>query len=147
MTKDVALIPGGGAAGGVGAGLIAFCDARLEKGIEIILGMIKVDDYLKGVDLVITGEGQIDGQSVYGKTPVGIANHAAKYNIPTIAIAGSLGEGIEEIYRHNIDSAMTIVNGPMSLADAKEQVIELMETATERTIRLLNVGIKMECQI
>ena len=94
LGKDTNKIPGAGAAGGLGAGLVAFLDAELKAGVTIILDLINFEERLKNVDLVITGEGMLDGQSIYGKTPVGVSRSAAEKDIPVIAIAGTLGKGV-----------------------------------------------------
>lgn len=144
ITKDIGKIithmPGAGAAGGLGGGLVAFCNATLEKGVELVLDLVNFDDSLKNADLVITGEGRMDGQSVFGKTPIGISKRAAMYNVPVVAVVGSMGTDIEELYNHNIQSIMSIVQGPMKLEDAVERVDELIASASERLTRFIHIG-------
>ncbi|MBO8138303.1 MAG: glycerate kinase [Desulfotomaculum sp.] len=140
---DVADVPGAGAAGGLGAGLIAFTGAELKSGVELVLDTINIDSLIKQADLIITGEGQIDSQSAYGKVPMGIAVRAAKHNIPVIAITGKIGSDIEKLYELGISSVVTIVNGPISLKEAMENAAELTADAAERTFRLLKSAKKL----
>lgn len=108
LGKDVKDMPGAGAAGGLGAGLIAFLHARLKPGIELIMETLKFEEAVVNADLVITGEGKIDTQTVYGKVPVGIANVAKKYNVPVLAI-GAIVEGDPGIFKsHGIDYVIEI---------------------------------------
>ncbi|WP_424161050.1 glycerate kinase [Bacillus amyloliquefaciens] len=111
-------VKGAGAAGGLGAGLIAFLQAELQRGIDIVLDTLSFSDQIKGADLVITGEGQIDGQTIFGKTPAGIAARASAQEIPVIALAGSLGKDFEHVYNRGIAAVFSIVPGAISLEDA-----------------------------
>ncbi len=112
--KSIANIKGGGAAGGAAAGLYAFLNAKLEPGASVIIQSIGLLEKIKDANLVITGEGQIDSQSVFGKTPIAVAKLAKKFNIPVIGIAARLGKGYHEVYQHGIDAVFSIVNAPMS---------------------------------
>jgi glycerate kinase len=145
MKKDIMNIPGTGAAGGLGAGMLAFCNASIEQGIEKILDITNIDSHLKDADLVITGEGRIDEQSKYGKVPVGVAKRAKKYNIPVIAIVGSVGEGAYEVYSYGIDVIIDIINKPMTLEYAMENVVELLENASENLMRSLKNSTSYNC--
>ncbi len=109
--KDIRHIPGAGAAGGLGAGMLAFFNARLESGITLVLDATKFKSHLNHADLVITGEGRLDHQTPYGKTPIGVAKAAKELDIPVIAFAGQLGEGYEAIFNNGIDAAFSIVPG------------------------------------
>lgn len=140
LGRNIIDIPGAGAAGGLGAGLMAFCNATLQPGIETVLNLINIDKYLLGADLVITGEGKIDEQSIYGKVPVGVAKRAQKYNIPVLVIAGSIGKGASAAYKYGIDGLMSIVNEPMELKQAMNRAGELIEEAAERALRIINIG-------
>lgn len=144
LGQDVAGIPGTGAAGGLGAGLIVFCGASLRSGIETVLDLIGIDQYLQGADLVITGEGRIDGQSIYGKVPVGISKRAGKYNVPVLAIVGGMGEGASAVYEYGIGSIMSIVNGPMALEIAMKKSEELLEDTAERAMRIVKIGMNIK---
>jgi glycerate 2-kinase len=142
LGKDIADIPGAGAAGGLGAGLMTFCNARLKPGIETVLTLVGLETHLEDSDLVITGEGRIDGQSIFGKVPVGVARAAKKYNVPVIAIAGSIGDGAHAVYDYGIDSILSIVRGPISLEDSIANFKFLAEDAAERMMRIINIRIK-----
>ena len=132
---DVSKLKGGGAAGGIGAGLFAFTGAKLQKGIQIIMDITEVEKKLKGSDLVITGEGQIDTQSMYGKVPVGVANLAKKHKIPVLCIAGSIGDINDSVYKAGISSIITLVNGPITLEYAMKHASTLLTAAAERAMR------------
>ena len=140
MGRDVANIPGSGAAGGLGAGLILFCGAQLKSGIDAVLDIVSFEQYLESADLVITGEGKIDGQTAYGKVPVGIARRAREYNIPVLAIVGDIGEGAGAIYSHGIHGIMSTVNRAMPLSEAMRNSGALLEDAAERVMRILRIG-------
>ncbi|NLZ38576.1 MAG: glycerate kinase [Firmicutes bacterium] len=140
LGKDINDIPGAGAAGGLGAGLIVFCNGVLRSGIEIILDLLNIDQHLLDADLVITGEGQIDEQTINGKVPIGVARRAKKYGVPVLAITGSIGEKTEEIHEKGIDAMVSIINQPMELKYAMENAAALITQASERAMRLLNVG-------
>ena len=137
---DVINAPGSGAGGGIGAGLIAFCNAKIQSGVDVILNMLNFDRCLNDADLVITGEGRIDLQTAAGKLPAGIAGRAAKYGIPVIAIVGSVGEGAEVLYDHGIDAMVSIVNKPMSLEESLARGVELIEKAAANIIRILEIN-------
>lgn len=109
---------GAGAAGGLGAGMLAFLAAELKRGVDIVIEATGLASHVKDADLVITGEGRIDGQTIYGKTPMGVAKTAKRYRVPVIGIAGSLADGHEAVLEHGIDMVFTIVPGVCSLDDA-----------------------------
>ena len=111
-------VPGAGAAGGLGAGLIAFAGGALRPGVDVVADACGLDAKLAGADLVITGEGRLDAQSVHGKTPVGVARRAKGLGIRVVAVAGALGKGYEEVYKHGIDAVFPICPGPMPLDEA-----------------------------
>lgn len=133
-------IPGAGAAGGLGGGLLAFTKARLQSGTEAILNTIRFDELLPDYDIVITGEGKIDAQSAYGKVPKGVGMRAQKLNKPVIAIVGSIGEGAELLYKHGIEAIVPITDKPMVLEEAVKDAYNLVMNAAERTFRLLRLG-------
>ena len=137
---DVRDRPGAGAAGGLGAGLLAFADADIESGIDLICRVLGLDEHLQGADLVITGEGRIDSSTVYDKAPVGVARRAKARGIPVIAMAGSLGVGYEEVYQNGIDAVVPIPDRAMSFQDSISRTYELLRKASERTMRLLEMG-------
>ncbi len=140
LNIDVAGIPGAGAAGGLGAGIVAFLGGRLIPGIDAILDTVRFEEIIKTADLVITGEGKIDGQSIYGKVPVGIAVRAKKFGIPVIAIVGNIGENASAVYEYGIDAVISTVNRAMPLETAMKEGLELLEETGERVMRILKIG-------
>lgn len=118
LQQDVKNIPGSGAAGGTAAGLLAFTAATLQKGVEVVIEQTGLREAIKQADYVITGEGAIDFQTKFGKTPYGVAQLAKTYNKPVIALAGTVGENAEELYAEGIDAVFGITPGPMSLETA-----------------------------
>lgn len=137
---DMDQVPGAGAAGGLGAALMAFFGGQLRSGIETVLDLIGFDERLEGVDLVVTGEGAADWQSVFGKVMQGVGSHCKAFGIPAVAIVGSMGPGAEDIFDHGIVSIMTTVNGVMSLNEALSRADELYLSAARRLFRLLRAG-------
>ena len=133
--KDFSNTPGAGAAGGLGFGLLAFCGAKIEPGVETILDLIHIDKHLKIVDCVITGEGRMDNQSLYGKAPVGIAARAKKYGLPVIAIVGSREISLDEASKAGIDLVLEFVNELVSLKQAMENTPTLAQLAGEDAIK------------
>ncbi|NLI90087.1 MAG: glycerate kinase [Epulopiscium sp.] len=133
---DVGDIKGGGAAGGLGAAMVAFFGADLNKGVEIVIEQTKLKNLMQGADLVITGEGMIDYQTRFGKTPYGVAQTAKKQNIPVIALAGGIGSNAEILYEYGFDSIFSIVDKPMTLDESMENTSELLEKAASRIIRV-----------
>lgn len=144
IKKDLGLevneIPGSGAAGGLGAGLITFLGAELRSGIELVLDALKIDQYLPGTDLLITGEGKLDGQSAHGKAPVGVARRAAKYNVPVIALAGSLEGDLDVFHREGITACFAVADGPLSLEESISRGPELLEIKSAEALRLWRTG-------
>lgn len=139
LEKDVLNEPGAGAAGGLGAGLMAFLDGKLKKGIEMVIQYAELEEKVKTVDMVWTGEGSIDFQTQYGKTPLGVATIAKKYNKPVIALAGRVGEGIDILYEQGIDSIFGIMKGVTSIEEALANGKENVERTAENIIRLMNL--------
>ncbi len=115
---DIEMQPGAGAAGGLGASLAAFLNAQLRSGIEIVSDALSLKDAMKNADLVITGEGRMDSQSVYGKVPFGVASLAKAQSIPVFGIAGSLGDGHEILKDHGITALFSVLNSVCTLNDA-----------------------------
>ena len=139
LHTDVAEIPGAGASGGLGAGLMGFFDARLRLGADIVLEAVSIEDHLVGAELVIVGEGQFDRSTVFNKSPVAVAQRAKKHGTPVIGIAGSLGAGFSEVHQHGIDAVFSLVNRPMSLKAAMEDAKRLVTIATEEACRAIAV--------
>ena len=136
LNLDIIDVPGAGAAGGLGAGVMVFLNAQLHRGIDIVTQTTKLTDKMNGADLVITGEGKIDSQTAFGKTPFGVAQIAKEKNIPVIAIAGSLGEGYQTLYEKGFDGIHSIMDESMSLKYAIDNAAELLENAAEHVIRI-----------
>jgi glycerate kinase len=136
LGKDVLEVPGSGAAGGLGAALIAFLDARMKPGIEIIMEITKFEKKLKEADMVITGEGSTDSQTLYGKVPLGIGRMACKWRKPLVCISGSLKRGYEALYAEGITAFFSITSGPMTLEEAMKRGEELLEKTSENVFRL-----------
>jgi glycerate kinase len=132
LNKDIKDIPGAGAAGGLGAGLIAFLDAELKPGIEIVIEIVKLEQAIKDADLVITGEGKIDSQTIYGKAPIGVAKIAKKYKIPVMAIAPIIGEDADIVYRYGVDFLVKISEPPMSLTEPKSKKVRLIKKSIKK---------------
>lgn len=136
LNIDIERTPGAGAAGGLGAGLIAFLGAEMRPGFDIIADLLNLKDVMKDADLVVTGEGRMDGQATHGKAPLGVARIAHSFGIPVIALAGSLGEGRETLHELGLDACFSIIDSPMSLADAMNNASVLLESCAEQTVRL-----------
>lgn len=116
--RDVARVAGAGAAGGLGAAFLAFLNAELKSGIDIVLDGLDFESHLESADLVITGEGRIDSQSLHGKAPIGVAKRAKKYKYPVLVIAGSVRGDVGLIKAHGIDAVHSVVSGNITLEDA-----------------------------
>lgn len=139
FNKEIDYIEGSGAAGGLGGGLIAFCNAELKSGIDAVLDIIDFEKEIKDVSLIITGEGAIDGQTKKGKVPVGIARRAR--NIPVIAIVGDIRDGAEAVYDMGIVSIMPALKRAMSLEDAMANSKSLITDAAERACRFMSINL------
>ncbi|PAY14898.1 glycerate kinase [Bacillus sp. 7705b] len=130
---------GAGAAGGLGWSLLTFLHADLKRGIDIVLDAVQFESKVQDADLVITGEGRIDSQTVYGKTPIGVAKAAKAYDVPVIGLAGSVSRDSDAVYEHGMDTLFSIVPGAVPLADALEHAAENME----RTARNIAASLKL----
>ena len=139
--RDVSETPGAGAAGGLGAGLLAFTNSTLRPGAEIVMDALNVDAQLEGASLVIVGEGQVDRSTVFNKAPVAVAARAKARGISTIAIAGSLGDGWHDVHEFGIDAAFAIENRPMSLQNAMDDAPDLIADTAEEACRAVSVGL------
>lgn len=140
---DVAHLPGGGAAGGLGAGLVAFTQAILRPGAQIIFDAVGLDRHVREADLVITGEGRIDGQSIHGKTPVAVAALGQRHAKPVIALTGALGEGAGLVLDHGIDAMFSVVSYPCTMEEALEQASRNV-LGTARNIAMgLRIGMEL----
>ncbi|MED4212334.1 glycerate kinase [Priestia megaterium] len=142
MGIHIQSVPGAGAAGGLGGGLLAFLSAELKPGVDIVIKATQLESYIKNADLVITGEGRIDGQTIYGKTPIGVAKTAKKHSVPVIAIAGSIGAGSEAVYEHGISALFSVVPGAVTLPEALEKADENIERTAKNVASVICLGIK-----
>ena len=143
LGRDVSEQPGAGAAGGLGAGLMAFTGATLQSGIDMVCEVLGFDALLEGADLVITGEGRADHSTIFNKAPVGVARHAQAHGIPTVLLAGGLGPGYEELYDHGLAAVVCIADRPMTFDVSLSRTAELLEATAERTLRLILTGRQM----
>ena len=134
---DVENISGAGAAGGLGGGLMGFLSAELKKGIDIVIEYSKFEEKVQGADLVITGEGSIDSQTRFGKTPYGVAKVAKKYNIPVIALSGNVGKDIDVLYDYGFNAIFPILPRVQTLEEALSQGKENLEKTSENIARLI----------
>ena len=140
LSQDVKNIPGAGAAGGLGTALLAFLHAELTPGIEVVLQETNFEHHVKDADLVITGEGQMYYQSIYGKTPIGVAQVAQLHSVPVIAINGVLGDGYQAVYEHGIAAAFSILQRNVSLDTALKNGPLNLEYTSENVARILNLS-------
>src|SRR5579885_2096442 len=137
----VADIPGVGAAGGLGAGLMAFLHATLRPGAQIVLEAVHLEEQIRTAHLVITAEGQIDEQTAYGKSVGAVAELAGRYRLPVLALAGSLGEGYQAVYKLGVSAVAALPAGPMSLDYAMQHAAPLLSDTTERSLKIFQMGI------
>lgn len=137
MNQDIADVPGAGAAGGLGGGLMVFLNGVLKKGIDMVIDYTGLEEKVQQADMVWTGEGGMDFQTQYGKTPLGVAMVAKKYNKPVTALAGRIGDQIEVLYDKGIDSVFGIMPGAATLEDALAHGQENVERTSENVMRLM----------
>ena len=125
--REVINVPGAGAAGGMGAALLGMLNARLRPGIEIVIETLQLEEALRDADLVITGEGRLDSQSIHGKTPIGVARVAKRFGLPVIGIAGSLSKDYQVVHQHGIDAAFSVLDRVVSLEEALAEAADNLE--------------------
>lgn len=135
LGADVTDLPGGGAAGGLGAGLVAFLGAVLCPAAEIVIDAVDLREHLKGADLVLTGEGKLDAQTARGKVVAGVAHEASFAGVPVVALVGAVGDGAEDVLSRGLTSYVCITDDSMSLDEAFARCEELIERAAERVVR------------
>jgi glycerate kinase len=136
LGRDDRDLPGSGAAGGIGFAARAFLGARFRPGVELVAEVSGLEQALVGADLLITGEGRIDLQTLHGKTPMGVAAIARRHGVPVVALAGTLGEGYQKLYGHGIDAAFSLAPGPISLAEALAETPRLLQQRATDIARL-----------
>ncbi|HCL6628483.1 TPA: glycerate kinase [Citrobacter amalonaticus] len=140
LEVDVLELAGGGAAGGMGAALYAFCGAQLRRGIEIVTDALQLDECVADADLVITGEGRIDSQTIHGKVPVGVAKVAKRYNKPVIGIAGSLTADVGIVHEHGLDAVFSVIYTICTLDDALKNAAENVRMTARNVAATLKMG-------
>ncbi len=137
---DVRTLKGAGAAGGLGAGLMAFTGAKLQSGVDIVIQATDLKSSLKTADLVFTGEGRVDLQTAFGKTPAGVARAAGKYKVPVIAIGGGLSDDANGVFNYGIDGLDSAIVRDMSLQEALAGSRKYIANAAERAMRMILIG-------
>lgn len=142
LQKDIENIPGSGAAGGLGGGLMAFLSAKLKTGVDLVIEYTHLEEILKDADFIFTGEGAIDYQTKFGKTPYGVASVAKKYNIPVIVLSGKIGHGCEVLYEGGITSILGILPGTVDIKEALKSGMENVERTSENIGRLIKSIVK-----
>ncbi|PTN09081.1 glycerate kinase [Mangrovibacterium marinum] len=141
LNIDVLDLPGGGAAGGLGAGLVAFAGGRLQAGFDIVKEQTHLEEAVRQADIVLTGEGKMDGQTKQGKTPWGVAQLAQKHGKPLFAFAGFLGDGYRELYDEGFTSIFALPNGPASLDACIANAPVLLADSAEQLFRALKISL------
>jgi len=134
---DNSNIPGAGAAGGLGAGLMAFCKAEMLSGFNLVSKLTHLEEHIRNASLVITAEGKIDSQTAFGKTISGVAQLGQKYGVPVIALAGIVEGDLKNLYKQGLTSAFAIANRPMSMEESKANAAQLLAETSEQIMRLV----------
>lgn len=140
LGKSIRDLPGAGAAGGMGAGLVAFADGKLRSGFDLVAEKCHLRDHFRDADLIITGEGALDGQSAYGKAVSGVARLAREFRVPVVALTGKLGPGYERLYSEGLTAAFALADGPLSFKESVTRTRELLMDRTEAIVRLWAAG-------
>ena len=140
LNKDVSDEPGSGAAGGLGFAAKAFLGAQFKAGVEVVAELVGLAESIKDADLVLTGEGRFDAQTLRGKTPFGVARIARRQGVPVIVIAGTLGEGYQALYTHGIDAAFALASGPMTLEQACAEAPRLLRERASDIARVWQIA-------
>ena len=141
--RRVADLPGAGAAGGLGFGLLLFTRAQLRPGVQVVLEALGFDELIAGATLILTGEGKTDAQTAMGKAPIGVAAAAARRGVPVVCLSGALGEGAEEVLQHGIAALASSASAPRSLEESLARAAELLEAGAARACRLIELGRKL----
>lgn len=147
LPRDVRDEPGSGAAGGLGFAAKAFLGARFRPGVEVVAELVGLEQAVRGADLVITGEGRFDAQTLRGKTPFGVARIARQQGVPVIVIAGTLGEGYQQMYAHGVDAAFALTSGPMSLEQACAEAPRLLRERAVDIARLWRLAATRQASV
>lgn len=141
LGADVEHLPGAGAAGGLGAGMMAFLSASLRPGVELVADLVGLRQQMVGASLCLTGEGRTDFQTAHGKTPMGVARVAKAQGVPVLCLSGGLGQGYAAVYDVGIDAVGSIIPAPMSLEQAIDAGPDLIADAVERLLRVARIGL------
>lgn len=137
LKKDVENIPGSGAAGGLAAGLVAFLNAKIKEGSKFIAEKIELEKHIKDADIVITGEGRIDGQVSFGKTIMAVLEKAKRHNVPVIALCGIKSGSIDDLYRNGLTAVFSIVPGPVKLEESIKNAGDFIKDTSREIARLI----------
>ena len=137
--RNIAVEPGSGAAGGLGAALIGLIDAVLKPGVDLVIGIVELAKSFVDADLVITGEGQFDSQTIHGKTPAGVAKIAKSHNLPVICIAGSVKDGADIIHQMGIDEIYSVIEGDYDLTEVLIEAGHKLTQAAQKIAKSLNL--------
>ena len=140
LGRDVAELPGAGAAGAMGAGMVAFCGATLQSGIDTVLDTVRFDELVRNADLVFTGEGMLDSQSLRGKVVIGVARRAGAAGVPVIALVGGADYDIQGAYEAGVTAVFTTNRLPRPLAELAPHAAENLEFAADNVLRALALG-------
>ncbi|MDR0379429.1 MAG: glycerate kinase [Candidatus Accumulibacter sp.] len=135
-------LPGAGAAGGLGAGLMYFSPAVLKPGVEIVLDVVDFSGVVEGADFVLTGEGRTDFQTAFGKAPVGVAGVAKRFGVPVFCLSGGLGDGVDDVLVRGIDAVMSICDRPLTLEACMEAGDVLIASGAERLCRIIRADVR-----
>lgn len=144
LGEDVAEVPGAGAAGGLGAALLAVLGGRLRPGCEVVMDAINLEAVLDGADLVVTGEGRTDGQTVYGKAPIGVARVAARCGVPVMALSGCLTPDSAAVHEHGIAAVFSAVRRPCTVEEALRDAAVNVRSAAYNVASALSLGMRIE---
>jgi glycerate kinase len=140
LGRDIADEPGAGAGGGIGGGLLAFTNATMKRGVELVVAATQLDQHMQGAFLAVTGEGRVDFQTAFGKTPAGVAASARRHGVPVVAIGGGLSDDANGVFQHGIDGLEAATSNPMPLDVAIAKSREYLQNAAERVARLIAIG-------
>ncbi|MCG9713687.1 glycerate kinase [Shewanella insulae] len=138
--KECRDMPGAGAAGGMGFAMLAYLGAKLRPGIDIVMETVRLSEHLKGADLVITGEGRLDSQTLHGKTPMGVTREANKQGIPVIAIAGCVSEDANVLLDHGIDALFSVTPRALPLEEVLAGARHNLYSCAVNVARLYRLG-------
>lgn len=141
LGHDILSKPGTGAAGGLGGGLLAFLEAKLRSGVDVVIEAVHLPEKIRGCDLVITGEGRLDEQTAFGKTPAGVARVAKKQGIPVIAICGSIGSNARKVHRVGIAAYFSARQEPLKENELAKRGPRMLTECAEEVGRLLGIGL------